>query len=239
MKSAGELDVVPVGTAEALYTDGRYLEATGGRWHLEDAPFKAKYVRRMLARHGLHPRTVCEVGCGAGGVLAELAATLDADTRFDGFEISPQAHALSLRFATDRLKFRLDDPFELPQTYDLLLALDVVEHVEDCYSFLRRARDKAEWKIYHFPLEITCLTAVRDYLGHSFAAGHLHFYSRSTALAALRHTGHEVIDADFTPVGLERGHRWRTRLANVPRRMLPTPLAARLLGGYSLLVLAR
>lgn len=239
MKSAGQLEVSAVQTAEALYTDGRYLEATGGRWHLEDAPFKAKYVRRMLARHGLEPRTVCEVGCGAGGVLAELAATLDAQTRFEGFEISPQAHALSLRFATDRLRFRLEDPFELQETYDLVLALDVVEHVEDCYSFLRRLRDKAEWKIYHFPLEITCLTAARDYLAHSFVAGHLHFYSRSTALAALRHTGHQVIDAHFTPVGLERGRLWRTRLANVPRRILPPSLAARLLGGYSLMVLAR
>ncbi len=59
-------------SADELYVGDRYLELTGGTWHLEDAEFKATYIDKILRRNKLAPRTVCELGCGAGGVLAAL-----------------------------------------------------------------------------------------------------------------------------------------------------------------------
>src|ERR1035438_8737514 len=35
----------------SIYTDGSYLDRTGGTWHLEDSPFKARQIVRILARH--------------------------------------------------------------------------------------------------------------------------------------------------------------------------------------------
>ncbi len=55
---------------ESIYLDGSYLDKTGGTWHLEDAPFKARQIAAMLARHPeIRLGTVCEIGCGAGGIL--------------------------------------------------------------------------------------------------------------------------------------------------------------------------
>src|SRR5690348_15138726 len=85
--------------ADVLYTSGEYLRATGGNWHLEDSDFKAEYVDRIVRRVGLKPRSVCEIGCGAGGVLASLRQRWPAETHFTGYEISPQAHKLSQQFA--------------------------------------------------------------------------------------------------------------------------------------------
>lgn len=60
-------------TRESIYTDGSYLAQTGGTWHLEDSLFKAQRIASMLARHDeIKPSTICEIGCGAGGILAEL-----------------------------------------------------------------------------------------------------------------------------------------------------------------------
>lgn len=225
--------------SEALYTDGRYLDASGGNWHLEDAPFKAKYVDLMVRRHKLHPKTVCEIGCGAGGVLANLRQLWGTEPVFTGFDISPQAHALSQQFSQPNLQFVLGDAFAQDQTYDLVLVMDVVEHVENCFEFLRQARDKGTFKLYHIPLEITCSSALRDMLHEGYNLGHIHHFSRSTALAALKHTGHKIIDTLYTPVAFECPKLWRTRVTNFARRLLPQTICARLLGGYSLLVLAK
>src|SRR5256885_1898613 len=41
-------------------------------WHVEHSAWKAENVLKMLAGHQLEPRTVCDVGCGAGEVLRRL-----------------------------------------------------------------------------------------------------------------------------------------------------------------------
>jgi SAM-dependent methyltransferase len=224
--------------ASELYTTDTYLERTHGTWHLEDSPFKAKYVRQLAEKHGVHPATVCEVGCGAGGVLAELRKSW-GDADFVGYEISPQAHEISRRFAAPNLRFELGNAFADGQTFDVALVMDVVEHVEDCFGFMRQVKEKATWKLYHFPIEITCTTALRDNLALGYAMGHIHHFSTASALEALRYTGHEIVGYSYTPVGLERAKLWRTCVMNCFRRLLPAGLAARLLGGYSLMVLAK
>jgi SAM-dependent methyltransferase len=220
------------------YVDGRYLEATGGTWHLEDSPFKAKYVDLLVRRNGIPPARVCEIGCGAGGVLNELHARWPG-VEFVGYDISPQAHALSRQFEKPRLQFITGDGLEAAEQYDAVLVMDVVEHVEDCYAFLRRVRAKGRMQVYHIPLELNCSTMMRNVLARGFALGHIHHYTLDTALAALRYTGHEVVDWMLTPVALERGKLGRTRVTNFVRRLLPPRLCTRLLGGYSLMALCR
>ena len=144
------------------YTTGEYLAQTGGQWHLQDSPSKAQQVVRMLDRNELKPDDVCEIGCGAGGILHCLEKVLPEDVPLVGYDISPQAHKLSLHFTSERLQFICDDAFADDRTFDLALVMDVVEHVEDCFGFLRQARDKGDYKIYHYPLEISCLTALRE-----------------------------------------------------------------------------
>jgi SAM-dependent methyltransferase len=228
----------PVVAGGEPYVDGRYLEATGGTWHLEDSAFKAKYVDLLVRRNGIPPARVCEIGCGAGGVLNDLHARWPG-VEFVGYDISPQAHALSRQFEKPRLRFHLGDGLADSEPFDAVLVMDVVEHVEDCYDFLRRVRLKGRMQVYHIPLELNCSTMMRSVLARGFAVGHIHHYTLDTALEALRYTGHEVVDWLLTPVALERGKLGRTRVTNFVRRLLPPQLCTRLLGGYSLMALCR
>jgi hypothetical protein len=71
--------------------------------------------------------------------------------------------------------------------------------------------------------------------------GHLHYYTRETALATLRDVGYTIEDSFFTAAANERGTSLKAKLARFPRQALALfgqGVAARLLGGYSLLVLA-
>ena len=161
------------------------------------------------------------------------------EAEFVGYDISPQAHAISKQFQRPRLRFLTGDGLAAPEKYDVALVMDVVEHVEDCFDFMRRVRSKGRLQIYHIPLELNCSTMLRDILARGFALGHIHHYTLDTALATLRYTGHEVVDWMLTPVALERGTHGRTRVTNFVRRLLPPRLCTRLLGGYSLMVLCR
>jgi len=221
------------------YTDGSYAAATGGTWHLEDSVFKAGQVLRMLRRHPeMNPGSICDIGCGTGGVLAELDRRLDFVAQFKGYEVSPQAHALAQHFNSSRCEYMLGDPFADGRFFDLALALDVVEHVEDCFRFVRQCAGKATWKIYHIPLDVSASSVVRGTNCWEIVK-HLHLFTRETALKTIQYAGHEVVDWFLTPVALERPHRAATRLTNLPRRILPESLASRIFGGYSIMILAK
>ena len=227
---------------ESVYTDGTYLNNTKGTWHLEHSTFKAKHVARMLARHPeIQLSTICEIGCGAGGILSELQGYLPSQTTLTGYEISPQAHALSARFESARCHYILGDAFADPLTFDLALVMDVVEHVDDCFSFLRRTRLKARFKLYHIPLE-TYATAVLRGLNSWDTVHHRHLFTIETALKSVEYTGHRLIDWMFTDAALTlSGMPLRTHLTNLVRRPLAkvsVKLAVRLFGGFSMLILA-
>ena len=49
----------------------------------------------MMRQQNLAPKAVCDVGCGAGLVLAELQPYLPSDCVCWGYDVSPDALAMS------------------------------------------------------------------------------------------------------------------------------------------------
>ena len=78
---------------EETYTSGDYMEKNP-TWHVEESPWKAKQILRMLARNHLAPTTICEAGSGAGEVLRQLQQNMTEECIFWGYNISPQAFEL-------------------------------------------------------------------------------------------------------------------------------------------------
>ena len=135
---APDLQANPVvsreGKVQPIYVNGAYL-ARNPRWHLEESAWKAVQIRRILRRNQISPATVCDVGCGAGEVLSQLQKTLSRDCNLCGYDISPQAIDRAMSRANERLYFRLADFCGVQGAwFDLLLVLDVFEHVEDYYG---------------------------------------------------------------------------------------------------------
>jgi ubiquinone/menaquinone biosynthesis C-methylase UbiE len=95
-------------TFEKLYTGGAYLEKNP-LWHTEESSWKAENVMRMVNRHKISARTICEVCCGAGEVLKQLQQRFDDECDFLGCDVSPQAIALCRSRANDKLHFELGD----------------------------------------------------------------------------------------------------------------------------------
>ena len=233
----------PVGTAN-IYLSGEYLQKNP-RWHIDESPWKVEQIVRMLRRHPMKIKSFCEVGCGAGEVLRQLQLQYDEDCTFHGYEISPQAYEFCKARANPRLEFKLMDVRQEPDlVFDLMLVLDVVEHVEDYFSLLRDIKHQARFTLFHIPLDLSVQTVFRPrgLLKRREMYAHLHYFTKDIALEVLKEVGYEVVDYFYTPRSVELGSgllQWTLRF---PRRMcfaVAEDLAVRVLGGYSLLVLAR
>jgi len=226
-----------------VYKDGSYLEKNPS-WHIEESPFKAKYILQLLRKNSLTIHSICEAGCGVGEVLRLLQLELPPDTDFIGFDISPQAHELSKSRENAHLKFRLADiTQEHSLFFDLLLVLDVIEHQEDYFSFLRAVRPLARYKIFHIPLDLSVQAVIRKngLLKRRVDHAHIHYFSKQTAVAALQDTGYVIRDYFYVPRSNEIGPKRIQKLFRVPRAALfaiDQDFATRLLGGYTLMVLA-
>lgn len=227
---------------ESIYQSGEYVEKNP-TYHVEDSAWKAGQILKMMSKHGLEPATVCEVGCGAGEVLRQLQTRLPERTEFYGYEISPQGFALCRERANERLRFYCEDLLSSDAgPFDLLLCIDVFEHVEDYMGFLRRLRTRAARHIFHIPLDISAQSVMRagPLMLERMEVGHLHYFMKETALATLRDTGYEVLDWFYTPGALDSPRSIKARLARLPRKLcslINQDLTVRMLGGYSLLVL--
>lgn len=229
--------------SEAMYTAGEYLERNP-RWHAEDSEWKAQQILRFMERNGLQPKSIGEIGCGAGEILHQLSLRMPSDVVYTGYEISPQALALCRERATERVRFRLGDLLHDPAAFfDVVMAIDVIEHVEDYFGFLRALRGKGARQIFHIPLELSVQTVLRStpILHARQRVGHIHYFSKETALATLSDTGYRIIDYCYTIGSLDMpSQTFSGTLAKMSRKILyqaHRDIAARVLGGSSLLVL--
>lgn len=229
---------------EEIYTSGEYLEKNP-TWHVEESPWKAKQIMRLIKQSGIAPRTICEVGCGAGEVLKQLQEKMDPTCSFCGYEISPQAFELSKPRAHGRLHFKLADiSKEEDAFFDLMLILDVIEHLEDYFSFLRDLGPKSHYKIIHLPLDLSVQSLLRrnSLLGVRKAYGHIHYFTKDVALQMLKDVGYEVLEYFYAPRSIGLADNIAKKLLIPPRVLffsIHKDLAVRILGGYSLLVLAK
>jgi hypothetical protein len=108
--------------------------------------------------------------------------------------------------------------------FELIPVLDAIEHLQDYVGFLCDLKEQGHHKIFRILLDLSVQTAWRKHalLKRRDMYGHLHYFTKQTAL--------------------------ETRLRNRARNSglllhaasnLHEDLAVRILGGYSLLVLAR
>jgi cyclopropane fatty-acyl-phospholipid synthase-like methyltransferase len=230
---------------EAIYADGTYLANNPG-WHEEDSPWKAEQIARILRDNGVSPTAVTEIGCGAGGILHALARHYGPQVELEGYEISPQAFDICKRTETGQVKFFLGDPLAEPDArFDVVLVIDVIEHMDDYFALLRRLRGRARFVVFHIPLDLSVQTVLRSspILKRRATVGHIHYFTKETALATLQDTGYDIVAHFYTKTDLELANRgWKANLMKLPRRLLYAlhrDIAVRLLGGFSLMVLAR
>ena len=139
------------------YESGDYL-AKNPTWDAEDSEWKASEVLKIILQNALAPRSIVEVGCGAGGVLASLHGVMP-DVEYVGFDIAPDAGKFWNGHAARKISFFVGDFLQTKtRHFDILLLLDVIEHVANPFEFLSELRGRADYYIFHIPLDLSALS---------------------------------------------------------------------------------
>jgi len=228
---------------EKRYQDGSYM-AENPDWDRGDSPWKVQFVQSVLADFNLKPSSVCEVGCGAGDNLVHLKK-IYPDALLVGYDISPDAARLWKEHEGYGIHFYCGDFLALNQgRYDLILLLDVIEHLSNPFNFLEKIRDNADYYIFHIPLDLSAINVAREkpILKAREKVGHIHYYTKNLALSLLRECGYNIVKWSYSGATFNSPQRsLKTKLASVPRRfayILNKDLGVRIFGGETLFVLA-
>jgi 2-polyprenyl-6-hydroxyphenyl methylase/3-demethylubiquinone-9 3-methyltransferase len=109
-------------------------------------PVRLKYIRDQIDQHWqcdecsrtpLEGKSALDVGCGAG-LLTEPLARLGA--RVTGMDAAPELIAVAREHAATMgldIEYRAGDVQELEGEFDLVTAMEVIEHVADPAAFLK------------------------------------------------------------------------------------------------------
>jgi SAM-dependent methyltransferase len=163
-----------------------------GRWRALGARSKADHAVDLCARAGLRPRTLVEIGCGDGALLAELGARGLAPV-LDGFELSaPAAELARARSIAGARRIEAFDGAHVPAedgAYGLAVLSHVVEHVPDPAPLLREAARVAPWVLVEVPLEANRSAARPAKREEAARIGHVQFFDRGAVGALLRAAG--------------------------------------------------
>ncbi|MBS1841448.1 MAG: methylase [Acidobacteria bacterium] len=174
--------------------------------------------------------------------MKQLQGKLEPYVRFWGWDVAPAAIEMAMTRENEMLQFGLADfgEIETPEL-DLLLALEVVDHVENYLGFLRMLKSRAALKLFSFSLDISVQSALRAgaFLQRRDAHHHLHHFNREIAISALEYTGFKILDWQLVP-SLPGASKLATLAKPIRSSLfaLAPEFTVRLLGGYSLLVVA-
>lgn len=227
-----------------IYNDNTYLTNNPG-WHEEDAPFKAGKIAALLQRNNIPLNTICEAGCGSGEILVQLAGTLKGVTSMIGYDISAQAINIAKKKETPLLKFEETDiaSTHADVFFDLMLVIDVIEHIENYFAFLRGIVHKSRYTIFHIPLDMSMWSLFREkmLIESKKRVGHIHNFTEEFILSILEDNGFTILDKLYTEPTFEVTSA-KQKFINSVRKMLfriNKRFCTKTLGGYSIMVLAK
>ena len=218
------------------YVSGSYADQVPD-WHEGDAPHKATVIAAFVRELGWSAGSVCEVGCGSGAVLNGVCAALGAAGV--GVDIAPEAVSRAQKYARNELLFVVGDVSSAPPS-DLVLCVDVVEHVADDIGLVTSLATVSSHVILRIPLDVSALDAIRPHrmLAARSQWGHRHVYTVDLALALVADAGLVTVGYRFDRVPLVGAAKIGAISDKVRRlcyRFAPEA-TTRWLGGYSLLI---
>lgn len=230
---------------KTIYTEGEYLR-NNPDWSSDDSVWKAGMIIAILKKNEARFTNATEIGCGAGRVLKNIQEAYP-EKQFTGYDISPQAIAMAKPLENASLHFFRDDLIAITQyKTDLLLMIDVVEHISDYYGFMAALKNKAEQFVFHIPLDQSCRAILKPHINlqQRTAVGHIHYFTEENVWWMLKDCGYTILDWHYTKprIDIDKARNFKTLIKKWLRNFsfaISKKMSVKLWGGYSVMVLAK
>ncbi|HUP64879.1 MAG TPA: class I SAM-dependent methyltransferase [Thermoanaerobaculia bacterium] len=170
----------------------------------------------LLERIPLSARSVLEFGCGEGALGAALKERQPC--RVLGIELDPEAAAIASRRLDGVLSGDARDViYKLKEKFDTIVGGDILEHLDDPWSFLAGLRNVAEpGALLLLSLPNVANWAIIDDLLHGrfdyvhlgiLCAGHLRFFTRRSIEEMIGISGWTLVSIESQPKVLTSRYR--------------------------------
>ena len=125
---------------------------------------------------------------------------MDPACSFLGLEISPQVFELANSRTIEQLHFKKADiQQEHDALFDLLLEIDAIEYIENCYGFLRCIQPKRKYKMISSSAQTVCAIAPKQRSSRCVRTYNFHFSSKDLALEMLKDVGKDLLGYFYAP----------------------------------------
>ncbi|HYD12468.1 MAG TPA: class I SAM-dependent methyltransferase [Allosphingosinicella sp.] len=225
-----------------IYSDSTYLQKNES-WHEEDSPYKVGLVAKILAANDIAFGSIADIGCGAG-LTTELMARKYPHVTVHGYDVSPDAAGFWSRRTGENLQYFRTDFASSGRHYDVATCLDVFEHVEDYFGFIRAISRNATYVVFNVPLDMCVLKLLTPGIRRARErVGHLHYFNAYTATETIKDSGLEIVDSFLSNpffTNLPRNPlQWLLLLPRMMLSLISKRLCSTLLGSHSMVILAR
>jgi predicted TPR repeat methyltransferase len=215
-------------------------------WHAGDAFFKAGHILKLLKQIPDPLLKIAEIGCGSGQILVELSCNLPEHISFYGFDVSNDAIHIAKEKETSRILIKQLDLIDESEEYyffDVLLVIDVLEHIDNYFKFLDGIKKKSKYTIFHIPLDLSVWSLFREkmLIESKERVGHIHNFTEDYIKDILEDHGFHVLFQTYT----EPIYKWKSfkeAAVNSIRKILfkiNKRFATKSIGGFSILVLTQ
>lgn len=231
---------------DQIYTNGTYLSNNPG-WGERDAFYKTDFIEYLLKKNNICPTSVIDVGCGTGGALRNLQTRFPGIQELKGYDISADAINIARQKATPGIHFFNADILKEKDTYaELVLVLDVFEHVRDFYSMLEQLKKHGGHFIFHIPLDLCCRSLLKPHIlfQQRESVGHIHYFSKDMVIWMLEDSGYRIIDWQYSKSAIDRfaptsPKQWIKKTLRKISFSIHRELSVNLWGGFSMMILAK
>jgi SAM-dependent methyltransferase len=182
--------------SETAFTDGQFAEVypegiENHYWYVARNGIVSDTIQWIEGRQRRRVGKILEIGCGRGIVVEYLRRT---ERDCYGAELSP----VNVSDAVKDHVWPGTDCLELPASFrrevELILLLDVIEHIEDAVSFLagiRHAYPNCRWLILSVPARME----LWSHFDHAY--GHFRRYDEDTLRRELAQAGAELVRSRY------------------------------------------
>jgi SAM-dependent methyltransferase len=245
-------------TIEQFYANDEYVRRNPSL-HKRDSPWKIEKVMPLIMLFAKLNKSksvkLLDVGGGAGIILKAIGEKLKRDYGVNvlkyAMDLSPLmlTHQkrnnpdLQATFNVDLCKNRLDNNFA-----DLVLMIDVVEHIPDSDKALNEVGRIGKFVIFNIPLEKNVIEFVWNVMSYGTfrrsrisSIGHIHTYTYSSALKQIKNRCGDIVNyylTDPKPWPFDFKNRIRDYLVARAFKLSPR-ISSLLFGASSLMVLVK
>lgn len=201
--------IIDLERSKNLYNTSAYKDNTDN-WEDDVSRYRAAALLSALDQAGLSSSidSILDVGCGAGGVLAELATMPGmATVSLSGRDISSIAIEIAEALAdrkgvANRVKYDVGSVSDIEpnSNYSVISLIHVLEHCPDMLEMLNQCQKVSEFIYINVPIEFNLFYALRSniLLNQYKRYGHVHFFDEPFFLEWLNCNDFELISKVYS-----------------------------------------